>query len=110
MGNRRQARKIMARTRKKAKTKAGRRRTVFLLEAPEAGLVSLVGSFNDWDEKSHRMNKNDDGIWEKILMLYPGRYEYKFLVDGQWWNDPGNDRVCVNSFGTLNSVVEVSGR
>jgi 1,4-alpha-glucan branching enzyme len=100
----------MARTRKKAKTKAGRRRIVFLLEAPDAGLVSLVGSFNGWDEKSHRMNKNDDGIWEKILMLYPGRYEYKFLVDGQWWNDPRNDRVCANSFGTQNSVVKVSGR
>jgi hypothetical protein len=56
------------------------------------------------------MKNNDVGIWEKILMLYPGRYEYKFLVDGQWWNDPGNDRVCPNSFGTLNSIVKVSGR
>jgi hypothetical protein len=30
------------------------------------------------------MQLNQDGIWEKILMLYPGRYEYKFLRDGEW--------------------------
>jgi type 1 glutamine amidotransferase len=40
-------------------------------------------------------------------MLPPGTFEYKFLVDGQWVADPRNERVCLNSFGTTNSIVRV---
>jgi len=40
-------------------------------------------------------------------MIFPGRYEYKFLVDGEWHRDPVNQEVCDNDFGTLNSVIFV---
>ncbi|MDY6973201.1 MAG: glycogen-binding domain-containing protein [Thermodesulfobacteriota bacterium] len=40
-------------------------------------------------------------------MLYPERYEYRFLVDGQWYNDPQNDLTCPNCFGTQNNVILV---
>jgi hypothetical protein len=56
------------------------------------------------------MKKDKKGRWTKIVTLAPGRYEYKFLVDGEWQNDPNNDQVVHNSFGTLNNqlTVEVS--
>ena len=31
--------------------------------------------------------------------------EYKFVVDGEWRNDPNNDQVVHNSFGTLNNLL-----
>lgn len=77
------------------------------LEAPQAKEVILMGDFNQWNAKTHRMKLNSEGIWEKILMLYPGRYEYKFLQDGQWKIDPKNTEVCFNRFGTQNNVLIV---
>jgi hypothetical protein len=41
------------------------------------------------------------------MSLKPGRYEYKFFVDGSWVNDPKSPAAVYNSFGTQNSVVEV---
>lgn len=58
--------------------------------------VFLVGDFNSWDQKKHEMTENDDGTYQKTLMLSPGTYEYKFIVDGQWKNDPLNDLAKVN--------------
>jgi len=53
------------------------------------------------------MKKDDKGRWSKIVTLAPGMYEYKFLVDGQWQNDPNNDQMVANSFGTLNNILTV---
>jgi 1,4-alpha-glucan branching enzyme len=99
----------MTRTKKKVKTavKPRRRRTVFYLDAPDAGEVFLAGDFNDWSLQRHRMQKDENGMWKKIAMLFPGRYEYKFLVDDQWQTDPGNDRMCRNCFGTQNNIIDV---
>jgi len=46
-------------------------------------------------------------MWNKVVMLTPGDYEYKFLVDGQWREDPLNDHLCPNRFGTYNSVINL---
>ena len=77
------------------------------MEAPSAHEVSLGGDFNNWDAVSHPMKKDAKGVWKKTLVLAPGRYEYKFLVDGRWRNDPKNDKTCSNSFGTINNVINV---
>ena len=98
------AKKKMA---KPAKSKIKRKRVTLTLEAPNAEAVFLMGDFNQWNEKVHPMKKEGDGTWKKIIMVQPGRYEYRFLVDGQWWNDPANEQVCSNSFGTINNVLEV---
>ncbi|HAX97470.1 MAG TPA: glycoside hydrolase, partial [Candidatus Atribacteria bacterium] len=47
------------------------------------------------------------GVWSKIILIAPGRYEYKFFVDGEWWNDPHNDQKVYNAFGSLNNVLSV---
>jgi 1,4-alpha-glucan branching enzyme len=91
----------------KKKEKPKRRRVSFSLEAPKAREVILVGDFNDWSLKKHAMTKNSNGLWTKAVMAPPGQYEYKFLVDGEWWTDPGNDQTCTNTYGTTNSIVSV---
>ena len=53
-----------------------------------------MGDFNQCNKKTHPMRKGDDGGWKKFIIVPPGRYEYRFLVDGQWWNDPANNQIC----------------
>ena len=91
----------------KQKKKVQKRRITFKLEASEAREAILAGDFNSWDLTKHKMKKDNKGRWTKIVTLAPGRYEYKFLVDGQWQNDPGNDQMVPNSFGSLNNILTV---
>jgi 1,4-alpha-glucan branching enzyme len=91
-----------------AKTTKGRRRITFTARAPGAGSVFVAGDFNGWDEEKHGMARRPDGLWQKVLMLEPGRYEYKFKVDGQWTCDSGNPIRCENVYGSRNSVIVVS--
>jgi hypothetical protein len=41
-------------------------------------------------------------------MLFPRKYEYKFLIDGEWKEDPRNDKTYPNCFGTHNSVLDLT--
>ena len=91
----------------KTKKKIRRRKVLMRFFAPGAGEVILMGDFNQWDPGTHPMNKKGEGFWERVLMLPLGRYEYKFLVDGKWENDPKNPDFCPSCFGTQNNVINV---
>ena len=93
---------------RQTQNKIKRRRITFSFNAPRAGKVSLVGEFNNWDPAKHPMKCDEKGLWTKTVMLVPGTYEYKFLMDAKWMLDTQNDRSCQNSFGTLNSLITVS--
>lgn len=82
-----------------------RRKVTFSIEAPNAEEVVLTGNFNNWSSKTHPMKNDGNGMWSKTVMLTPGKYEYKFLIDGDWKIDPGNDQTCQNCFGTRNNVL-----
>jgi len=84
-----------------------RRKITFELETTDAKKVILMGDFNNWNPKKHLMKKDGNGIWTKTVMLFPGEYEYKFLVDGEWTEDPKNDQKCLNRFGTLNNIYKL---
>ena len=88
-------------------TKVKRRRVTLSLKAPFANKVSLMADFNQWDEARHPMKKTAKETWEKTVVVPPGKYEYKFLVDEKWQQDPTNEMVCQNRFGTLNNVIIV---
>jgi 1,4-alpha-glucan branching enzyme len=80
----------------------------FVLECNGAEHVYVCGSFNDWHPTCLRMiGSPDAGLWEKRLLLPPGRHEYKFIVDGQCRHDRDARENVLNEFGSLNSVVEV---
>ena len=77
----------------------------FSIHAPGASEVLIAGDFNNWDANT-RLKKGKI-MWEKELLLKPGKYEYKFVVDGNWINDPNNGCAVTNYFGTQNSIIEV---
>ena len=91
----------------KAKPKNKRRKITFLLEAANAGEVILMGNFNSWNPKKHPMKRDENGVWAKAAIIPPGKYEYKFLVDGLWKEDPQNNQRCSNCYGTYNNVLLV---
>lgn len=87
---------------------ANKRRSVkFEINGLEAESVFLVGDFNGWDGKKHPMKKDSNGIWRKKVMIKPGTYEYKFLVDGRWENDRKNEKHSNNAYGTRNNWIRV---
>lgn len=79
----------------------------FKLQAPQAKRVNLSGTFNNWNIKGLSAKKDSNGGWYVKLNLKPGRYEYKFLVDNSWVNDPKCNSCVSNPFGTNNCVIEV---
>lgn len=83
-------------------------RITFSIVLPDAQSVALSGDFNDWNTGSHPMRKNAKGLWSKVVHLAPGRYEYKFMVDGKWLTDPKNSQVAKNPFGTVNNILVVA--
>lgn len=91
-----------------AKKKKSTPSTEFKLFAPDAQEVFLVGEFNNWDSASAKMRRFKDGTCKKSVLLKPGRYEYRFLVDGQWWTDPDNGQRTANPYGGENSVIIIA--
>ena len=79
----------------------------FVFPAPEAKKVSLGGDFNNWDTLANPMKMDKNGIWKVTVNLKPGRYEYRFLVDEKWENDPVCIECVPNAFGCMNCVIEV---
>ena len=89
------------------KQKSKKRRITFSVNAADAKAVSLVGEFNNWKAGAHPMKNDGSGKWVKPVLLPAGQFEYKFLVDNQWVEDPRNERTCTNCFGTRNNIVNV---
>ena len=104
----------MSKLAKKSEPQERKAGTLFSCHAPEAGAVSVAGTFNDWDPTASPLTRRADGTWATTLDLPPGQYEYKFVVDGRWCCEPGCEEPsggcpkCVpNPFGSMNRVVEV---
>jgi anti-sigma factor RsiW len=76
----------------------------FYLDAPGAKEVCLVGEFNDWRVCSIPMTLDDKGLWHVVLKVKPGRYEYQFVVDGEWMPDPHAPIQVPSGYGRVNSV------
>ena len=71
---------------------------------PDATQVNLVGDFNGWNPVTTRMHKRS-GYFQRTINVTPGEHQYKFVVDGEWVNDPVALGHVVNEFGSLNSVL-----
>ena len=91
-----------------------RQSRTFVRRAPEAKTVRLSGTFNGWDPEATPLRKQRNGMWTVTIELEPGRYEYKYVVDGRWLREEAceeNDRGCPhcvpNAFGSKNCVLSV---
>lgn len=83
-------------------------RVSFELVKPGAKQVCVAGSFNNWKPETAPLVPTDNGRWVGDLVIKPGRYEYLFVVDGQWLPDPKAKESVKNPFGGLNSILGVS--
>ena len=84
--------------------------TQFVLVAPDADSVTLVGDFNDWSfSKTHLARQAGNGVWWVTVALPPGRYRYAFVVDGTRWRSDPNAPAAEDEFGRPNSVVTIGG-
>lgn len=84
------------------------RKVQFNLHAPEAERAFLAGNFNNWNVDNLPMKKANKGTWEASFTLPPGRYEYRFWVDGVWYDDPKAQERVENPFGSQNCVRIIS--
>jgi 1,4-alpha-glucan branching enzyme len=83
---------------------SNREKVPFACLAPTAANVALAGDFTTWELDPVPMKKNKDGWWKVTVNLAPGRYEYKFIVDGQWIEDPAAAECSPDPYGGANSV------
>jgi len=83
----------------------------FLLMAPRAASVMLVGDFNDWTASATPLHTAAaGGLWAVTVPLPPGRYRYAFVVDGtRWQPDPSAPPAPDDEFGSPASVVTIGG-
>ena len=74
---------------------------------PGARAVRVTGSFTGWKAEGEPLTLKGDGEWEAVLPVPPGRYEYRFIVDGDWLPDAQNAEAVPNDFGGVNSLLVV---
>lgn len=86
---------------------ASKKSVEFRLMAPQATRVQLVGEFTHWLGAPIDLKPNGDGLWRTTVALKPGDHAYRFLVDGEWADDPGSPIREPNPFGTENCVCRV---
>jgi hypothetical protein len=81
--------------------------TTFRLKGyPDANIVALAGSFNNWNQSQYICGR-EGSEWICRTDLEPGKHAYKFIVDGNWLLDPDNPKTEDDDYGVKNSVVIV---
>lgn len=88
------------------------REVQFVLVAPTARKVSVVGDFNDWDasHKEFQAQHRGGGVWSVTAKVPVGHHRYSFVVDDSVWvADPTAPRVIDDDFGMPNSALVVGG-
>ena len=80
---------------------------IFTFFGPEAREVNVAGNFNGWRPDATPLKNTDAGKWIVRLMLRSGQYEYRFVVDGRWSEDPRASQRVANPYGSFNSVLQV---
>lgn len=87
-------------------------RVTFQISAEEAAAQSAVvlGEFNDWELRSHPLDRQEDGSFRLTVALPAGRdYRFRYLLDGErWQNDTGADDYRFNQFGSQDSILDLS--
>ena len=81
--------------------------TTFRLKGhPNARVVAVAGSFNEWNQSQVLCGK-ESNEWVCRIDLAPGKYTYKFIIDGDWIVDPANPETEDDERGKTNSVLVV---
>ena len=83
----------------------------FVLVAPDARSVAVVGDFNNWGlGDTALVAENHNGVWSVSAPVPAGVHRYAFLVNGeQWVADPTAPRAAGDDFGQPSSALVVEG-
>jgi 1,4-alpha-glucan branching enzyme len=84
------------------------KKQVFRITAPDAQSVLLVGDFTQWQKKAIPLQREPGGVWTTSVALPPGKHTYRFLIDGDWRDDPECTVRVPNPFGTEDMVREAA--
>jgi len=73
--------------------------------------IAVAGEFNNWSPTAHPLRRNDAvGVFEAVIPIAAGRYQYRLVIDGVWQADPYNPHQQHNDFGEPNSIVVVESK
>lgn len=84
-----------------------KQRVRFEYDDVAAGKVCLAGTFNDWHPAVSEIFPQGSGKWVKALELAPSAYDYRFVIDGRWTEEPRCPQTVPNTFGETNSLLIV---
>jgi len=84
-------------------------KVTFSVEAKEANIASVVGDFNNWNPAEGELSKLKNGTFKGVFDIpKDASYEFKYVIDGAFINEPESDSFKWNEFaGTENGVLEV---
>jgi 1,4-alpha-glucan branching enzyme len=85
----------------------GKTPTTFSYTDVNARSVSIAGEFNQWSATANPLQKDQQGLWTATISLKPGKYAYKFVVDGTWKADPLSPDGADDGFSGKNAVKTV---
>ena len=87
------------------------REVVVRFKDAAAGDVRIAGDFNGWvpdrGVRSLIASEGQTRVWTKVLTLEPGTYQYRYVVDGEWREDPSNPQTAPGPTGQPNSILNV---
>jgi 1,4-alpha-glucan branching enzyme len=84
-----------------------RRKQRFAFTAPDASSVQLVGDFTHWTKQPINLKRGTNGVWETNVDLSKGMHLYRFLVDGEWRDDPESVLRIANPYGSQDAVTQI---
>ena len=84
-------------------------KVTFTIDAKDATSASVVGDFNNWNQSEGELSKLKNGTFKGVFELNKdGMYEFKYIVDGVYVNDPEADYFIWNEFANAeNGVLEL---
>jgi 1,4-alpha-glucan branching enzyme len=91
-----------------ARKESSHRKETFRFSAADAISVLLVGDFTHWQKRPIPMRKDPSGIWTATVDLGPGKHTYRFIVDGEWRDDPECAVHVPNPYGGEDMVRQVA--
>jgi 1,4-alpha-glucan branching enzyme len=84
-----------------------RKAQTFRVAQPGAKSVLLAGTFTKWEAGAIPMTQGAGGVWTVTVKLLPGEHAYRFIVDGEWRDDPECPHRTPNPFGSHDMVRQV---
>ena len=83
-------------------------KVTFTVPAKDANSVSVAGEFNEWNTEATVLKKLKNGTFKGTVDLPKNeKFEFKYVVDGQWTNEAEADGYQWNDFAAADNSLLV---